>query len=240
MLPADLLTRYGLPEDEALKAIEYVVTRTLTNAFRTHLSVRVNSLLEITSFPRSGAPFEITKEAVSRKLRRHLVYMVELELQKRQALFEAVGLIDLRRKCIAGEISRIAADGTLCITFEIAELFTHLAISGECPVRHQPPAERDRYRVGEVREFLVTSVVPIIVNKRSARVRIRLSRASKEFPARLLTERTGIAGIECRRRILGGFSDIVTPARLPKEAINSVGKELGEHLNVFVAKASNR
>ena len=39
MLPADLLTRYGLPEDEALKAIEYIVTRILTTTFRTHLSV---------------------------------------------------------------------------------------------------------------------------------------------------------------------------------------------------------
>lgn len=240
MLPADLLIRYGLPESEALKAIEFAVTKTLTNAFHTHLSVRVNQLLEITAFPRQGAPVEITPESVSRKLRRHLVYRVELELQKRQAVIEAVGLIDIRKKCITGQINRIADDGTLCVTLEFADLFRNFVISGECPVRHQPPFERNRYRIGEMRKFLITSVVPIVINDRSSRVRIRLSRTSWDLPARLLTELSGISGISCRRRVAGAFSDIVTTTRIPKDAIIAVGKELGEHLNVFLQKADQR
>ena len=55
-----------------------------------------------------------------------------------------------------------------------------------------------------------------------------------------LRERTGIDGITCRRRVAGVFCNIVTPTRIPKEAINTVGKELGEHLNVFISQASKR
>lgn len=240
MLPAELLTKYGLPEAEALGAIEYAIARTLTSALRTNLSVRINGKLEITAFPPHGEPAEIPLEAISRKLRRHLIHRVELELQKRQALLEAEELKELLRKNVHGEISRVADEGTLNVTLEIADVFRHLILPGECPVRHQPTHERGSYRIGDVKEFFITSVAPIIVNGKSARVRICLSRTSKELPALLLMERTGVAGIECRRRVAGGFSDIVTPTRIPKDAINSVGKELGEHLNVFIAKAPQK
>lgn len=240
MMPIELLTKYGLDESEAVKAIELAIARTLTRTFRTTFTVRIDSRLEMTMFPADGEPVDIPPEKISRKLHRHILHNVELELQKRQVLRDAEELEELRGKTLSGEISRISEDGTLHVDLEIADGFRHLILTGECPLRYQPPHEKGRYQRGEVREFFISSILPVVVNHRSARTRIRLSRITKELPALLLQEQTGIYGIECRRRVAGGFSNIVTPARLPKEAINHVRKELGEHLNVFISQTSTR
>lgn len=237
MIPADLLKKYHLPEEHAMAAIEVAIARTLTEALRTSLSVRFDGDLEIRAFPAHGKPVAIFPAKISRKLRRYLFHQVELELQKRQALHEAAELKQLRGVNVTGEISRITADGTIHVTLEIADFFRRLILSGEYPVRCQPPRERGRYRIGEVLEFHVNKVVPIITRGRTARVRIWLSRTAKDLPVLLLRERTGIGGIECRRRVAGEYSDIFTPAWIPKDVIKSVGKELGEHLNVFLEKA---
>lgn len=52
-----------------------------------------------------------------------------------------------------------------------------------------------------------------------------------------LQERSRIAGITCIERVSGAYSSVVTPARIPKEIINSVGKELEEHLHVSIQEA---
>ncbi len=240
MLPADLQTKYGLQEAEVLEAIEVAIARALTVAIQKNLAVRIGNGLEITVFPDQGEPMQLSPSTIKRKLRRYILHHVELELQKRQVMREAEELKELRGKNVPGEISRIADNGTLSVALEIADVFRHLILAGECPVRYQPPHERGRYRIGEVREFYISSVLPIVANGRSAHLRIRLSRITKELPALLLQERTGIYGIECRRRVAGGFSNIITPVRIPKDAINAVGKELGEHLNVFISQASKR
>jgi hypothetical protein len=240
MVPVELLTKYGLKEADALEAIEFAITRTLTRALRTNFAVRLNGRLEITIYPLNGEPVELPLEEISRKLQRHILHNIELELQKRQVLREAEELEELRGKSLPGEISRIADDGTLHVDLEIVDLFHRMILAGECPERYQPPHEKGRYQIGEVREFFISSILPVVVNGRSARTRIRLSRITKELPALLLQERTGIYGIECRRRVAGGFSNIITPARLPKEAINYVGKELGEHLNVFISQTAKK
>ncbi|WP_088534190.1 hypothetical protein [Geobacter sp. DSM 9736] len=237
MITAELLSKYSLPEEQARSAIEVAIARTLTREMQISFSVKYDGKLEITAFHTHGKPAVIPAEAINKKLFRHVRYQVELELQKRQALFEAEQLKQLRGVNVTGQISRILIDGTLVVTLEIADLFRCLILSGECQVPFQPPRERGLYRIGQVLEFYVTKVVAIAAGHWSARVHIRLSRTARDLPARLLRERTGINGISCRRRIAGAFSDIVSTARIPKEAIVAVGKELGEHLNVFVEQA---
>jgi len=240
MIPGELLTKYGLREADALDAVEVAIARALTHAFKKNISVRINDRLEITAFSHRGEPIEISTGEIDRKLQRHILHLVELELQKRQTLRESEDLEELRGKTLPGEISRITDDGTLHVDLEIVDLFSRIVLSGECPERYQPLHEKGRYQTGEVREFFISSILPVVVNGRSARTRIRLSRITKELPALLLQERTGVYGIECRRRVAGGFSNIITPARLPKEAINYVGKELGEHLNVFISQTAKK
>ena len=47
MLSADLLNKYGLPEDEIVDAVECAVARTLMAAFQRTVTVRAEGELEI-------------------------------------------------------------------------------------------------------------------------------------------------------------------------------------------------
>ena len=236
MLPADLQHDYDLPENDMLEVVEVTMTRVLTKALQMNVNVVMGSEPRITAYPVGGEPIAIPAEAIERKLRRHLRHEVELELQSRRTLLESQRLMSLRGTVACGEISRIAKDGALLVSLEIADCHRRLILTGECPVRYQAPHERGRYSRGEVRQFYITSVLPVLINGRSSKVRILLSRTSMALPPLLLQEQSRIAGIHCRRRIPGGFSDIVTPCRIPKEMINNVGKELGEHLHVSLQR----
>ena len=232
MLPADLPAGNDLPESEILDAVEIATIRVLSGALRVNVSVTLNEQMRITAYSETGEPSAVPTKAISRKLRRHLLHQIELELQKRRTLIEAERLKELRGAVAPGEIARIAADGALVVTLEIADYYRRLILAGECPVRSQPLHERGRYSIGSVKQFYITSVVPVMVNRKSSKVRILLSRTSKELPRLLLQERSRVSGIQCRKRIPGGYSNIVTLTRISKDAINAVGKELGEHLNV--------
>lgn len=238
-LPAEILSESGLPTDEAMDAVEVAIARTLTDALRSHVCVRIDGHLEIVVYPTGDEePVKISLDDINGKLRRHLLYQIKLELQKRRTLNEADRLKELRGYSAPGEISRIADDGTLIVSLEIADHYRRLVLCGFCPVRFQPHHELGRYSIGSVKEFYISSVVPVMVNKRYSKVRILLSRTSKELPRLLLQERSRIAGIRCLKRIPGAFSSIVTPLRIPKHIINSVGKELKEHLHVSVQEAN--
>lgn len=236
MLSADLLHKYGLPEDEIVDAVECSVAKTLTAAFHKRVVVRAEGELEIIAYPVLGHPVDVPLKSISKKLRRHIIHNVEAELQKRQIVQESRILQDLRGRVFTGSVGRIGLLGTLHVTLEIDDVFKPLILFCECPLRCQPPHERSRYRVGEQRSFLVTSVRPVMVSEDVAKVRIILNRTSRAFPALLLENLTGISGIECRRRIAGGFCELVTPVRVPKASINTVGKELKEHVQVLVAQ----
>lgn len=235
MKSADILSESGLTGNETLDAIEVAVARTLTRALQTNVTVRVEDQLQILVYPPGGgAPTALTFGDIDRKLRRHVQHQVDLELQLRKTLNEAEHLKKLRGYTAPGEITRVGDDGSLIVILEIADHFRRLILSGICPTRLQPKHERGRFHPGAVKEFHITSVVPVMVNQRSTKVRVQLSRISKELPQLLLQERSRISGIQCLKRIPGAYSTIVTPARIPKDIINSVGKELEEHLHVSI------
>ncbi len=237
MNTAEIISESGLTKDDALDAIEVAVARTLTHALRSNVAVRIKDHLQIIVYQPGGAPTALSFTDIDRKLRRHVQHQVELELQRRKTLDEAGHLKELRGYTAPGEITRISGDGSLIVTLEIADHYRRLILSGICPLRFQPTHERGSYLLGTMKEFHVTSVVPVMINHRSSRVRVQLSRSSKQLPQLLLQERSRIHGIVCLKRIPGAFSSIVTPIRIPKDIINSVGKELQEHLYVSVQEA---
>jgi hypothetical protein len=236
-LPLEFLNKNELPAHESLDAIEVAITRVLTSALRTAVSVRINDQqLDITAYPMSGAPIKINMDSINRKLRRHIFYQVELELQLRNTLIEAKRLKELRGNIAQGEVYKVTDIGTLLISLEIADFYRRLILIGECPYRFQPRHERHRYCIGDIKQFYITSILPVMINKRLTKVRILLSRTSKEIPKLLLQERACISGIRCMKRIPGSYSKIVTQKYIPKDVINTVGKELGEHLHVSIFK----
>lgn len=238
MNTAEIISKCGLYGDDALNAIEVAVTRTLTHALQTNVTVRIEDQLQILVYPADGgAPTALEFDNIDRKLRRHVQHQVELELQLQKTLNEADHLKELRGYSTLGEILRVDGNGSLIVVLEISDNYRRLILSGICPARFQPKHERGSYLPGTVKEFHITSVVPVMVNHKSTRVRVLLSRISKELPQLLLQERSRIYGIRCVKRIPGAFSSIVTPSRIPKDIINSVGKELEEHLHVSVQEA---
>lgn len=234
---AEIISESGLTEADALDAIEVAIARTLTHALKINVTVRIKDQMQILVYAPSGAPTALSFTDIDRKLRRHVQHQVELELQMRKTLNEAGKLKELRGYTAPGEITRISGNGSLIVTLEIADHYRRLILSGICPLRFQPIHERSSYLLGTVKEFHVTSVVPVMIDHRSSRVRVQLSRSSKQLPQLLLMERSRIYGIVCLKRIPGAFSSIVTPTRIPKDIINSVGKELQEHLYVSIQEA---
>ena len=229
----------GLSHNE-INSIEVAMTKTLTSVLRQNVIVRIDEQLEIVVFAaENGEPRRIVIDSLNKKLRRHLLHQIEREIEQGRILNEARILKELRGSTIKGEISNIADDGSLFVTLQIADCYRKLILGGTCPVRFQPNHERGRYTIGSEKVFCITSVVPVTSNN-SAKVRILLSRTSRELPSLLLQELSQIDGIKCLKRIPGGFSNLVTPLRIPKDIINTVGKALEEHINVSIlAKYGN-
>ena len=142
-LPAEILSESGLPTDEAMDAVEVAIARTLTGALRSNVCVKIDAQLEIVAYPSgNGEPIKISLDDINGKLRRHLLYQIKLELQKRRTLNEADRLKELRGYSAPGEISRIAEDGALIVSLEIADYYRRLILCGVCPARFQPLHER--------------------------------------------------------------------------------------------------
>ena len=237
MIPENLLVKYGLLEDDAASAIEEAISNVLSRAFKMDVSVHIDVGLEILALARacigSQDPEPIEIANISRQLKRQIRYQIERELEKRQSLREWDLLRSMRGLPIAGEVMKVARDGNVTVALEVEDHFRSLILTGTCASRQIPLKERGLLQIGTKRTFLVTSVLPVR-EKDKSKVLIRLSRTSRALPASLLRETTGEASIRCRRRIAGAFSEIETTRRIPKEAIQAVGKELGERIIVRV------
>lgn len=238
MIPYDLLTKYGLPEEQAREAIETAVTYVLSAAFGADFLVQGQDSLEAYCLPfQNHPPRRIDLARLSRQLQRQIRFQIERELEKRQALHEWAVLSALRGRPVTGEIRRNSRS-EVTVALEIEDHFSKLALTGVCPVRYLPPKERMSLAVGDVKSFLVTSVLPVMEKGRS-KVLIRLSRTSRALPETLLRERTGEESVRCVRRIAGAFSRIESAKRLPRESIQEVGNELKERIIVRVVEEKN-
>jgi hypothetical protein len=239
VIPPDLLQKYGLPENLAADAIETAITRVLSTAFRMDMLVRVQGSLEIYALSASDLPpRSIEPAGLSRQLQRQVRFQIERELEKRQALHERETLSSLRGRLVTGEIRQISSTGEATVALEMEDHFSRLALTGVCPVRYLPPKERQTMAVGDVKSFLVTSVLPV-QKKGRAKVLIRLSRTTKTLPEALLREQTGETTVRCVRRIAGAFSEIETIKKLPREAIQAVSSELKERIIVRIVEGKN-
>jgi hypothetical protein len=229
MISRDLLTKYDLPADEAALAIEEAISGILSRAFNMEIIANVGEGLEVIALDDR----RIDPATLSRQLKRQIRYQIERELEKRQSLREQEYLRSLRGRIIFGDVRKVSTNGDLTIALEVEDRFRSLILTGICPVRQVPPHERGCLHIGAKKQFLITSVLPVL-EKDKAKVLIRLSRTSRILPENLLREKTGEQSIRCQRRIAGAFSEIETSQRIPREVIQSVSNELGERIIVRV------
>lgn len=228
-LREEILTRYSLPSDEAIEAARFAIEHTLTQEFNTPVSVAINGSIHLSLLKDSGQVTLSTSD-INNKLRRHLLYNIDTELQVRQTLREHIYLRQLIGKTVYGQVRRVGQGGKLFVEMELDDIFSKMLLMGECPADKQISREVP-YRIGEVLTFAVTSVLPV-ADEKSAWVRIRLSRSYIDLPALMLKEKSGIERIKCIKRNPGRECWIVSEKRIPKSIINEVGKELREHINV--------
>jgi len=236
MISHDLLNKYNLPKEQVADAVETAISRTFSTMFRMEVLVRLDNKLEVIAINRAQAdaePIQIDPTRISRQGKRQLRHQIKLELEKRQSLHECNHLQSLRGRAIMGEIRKVAANGEVTVALEVDDHFRQITLTGVCPGRYLPPKERGCFNLGEIRAFLVTSVLSVQKQGRF-KVQIRLSRTSKALPEILLRQSTGIQSIRCIKRIAGAFCEIETEKFIPKDMIISVGRELKERIIVRV------
>ena len=235
-LPVDIIGASGLTEAETRNSVEMAIVKVLTPVLKASVIAKYGDELDITVYPyASGEQLKIDVNNFSSDVKRLIQRQIEFEINRRKTLNEADCLKDLRGKTAIGEISRVAEDGALFVALEIPDYYRRMILNGICPLRYQPSHERNHFRTGDVKEFYITSVVPVVSRRRAAKVRIMLSRSSCELPALLLQERSKISGIQCLKRLPGSFSSLISPMRISKDDIQCVSKELNEYLFVTVS-----
>ncbi len=239
MISRDLLIKYDLPAPEAALAVEEAISRVLTRSFNLDILVNIGDELEIFTVRDGLQSDRIRLDTLSRQLKRQIRYQIEQELEKQQSLREQEYLRTIRGRCLLGEVRKVSRNGDLTLSLDVEDHFRSLILTGVCPARQVPPHERGRFHPGARKSFLITSVLPVL-ERDKAKVLIRLSRTSKALPESLLREKTEGLSIRCRRRIAGAFSEIETSQRIPKEAIQAVGKELGERIIVRVVASQEK
>jgi hypothetical protein len=232
---AEILSKYGeLSESTLLDAIEIGATRALKRALKASIVVSYKEQLEITMLGAWGESFEITPKQIGKRLQRSMLHEIEREIGIRQVLAESAKLKYLRGMVVPGVIRKIRGDNIL-VEMELEDQFARYILLGVCPYRDQPVHERKVYRTGDIRKWYVTGVLPVQARERTMIV-VRLSRRSRELPAILLREKSGLERIFCIKRIPGALSHITADRHIPKQFINEVGKELQESIDVRIVK----
>ena len=241
MIPpiADLMKKYrDLTHEDIIKSIELAMAKSLSKLYGFPFVAEINDSDSspktiFTGLPTRGEPIIVKPENITARFHKTMVIDIEDELARRQAVAESVSLKTLRGQVIEGYVVKTVENGGVLVEMDLSDFFREIILLGICPKGHQPRHEMGKYCIGERKDWFVTSVLPIKTNDRS-QVLVRLSRTSTKLPEMMLREKTGNQQILCTRRIPGGVSWITTKTRIPKSEINSVGKELREHLNVTI------
>lgn len=239
----ELKQRYpGLLIDDIYEGIELATMRVMSQLHRCPASVVVeNDDIHVTLYSDSGQKLIVLKDMnkkskLTKEAKRRLLDEIELELMAKQSCSEARQLGSLRGSCVTGQIEKIHPDGSLVVRIQVHEAYRSFEFYADCPISQQPRHERGSYQVGQCREFMVVYVQPVS-NGRHAKVRLRVSRAARELPSRLLSKLTGLNGIKCEKRDPDGRSILLSRFSIHRSDIMAVAHELNE---MVVIKWANR
>lgn len=231
---SELKERYpGLLLEDIYEGVELAAMRVMGQLHRCPASVVIEGEeLHVTLYSDQGQKDLILKDLnkkskLAKESKRRLIDEIELELMARQSCSEARQLGSLRGGVVTGQIEKVRPDGSLVVRIQTYETYRTFEFYGECPISQQPRHERGSYQVGQVREFMVVYVQPVS-NGRHAKVRLRVSRAARELPSRILARLTGLTGIKCERRDPDGRSVLTSRFNIHRNDIEAVARELGE------------
>jgi hypothetical protein len=229
----ELALKHRLSPEETLSIMAAALSDSLTRAFRRRVITcldgeRLRIYKEENNW---GGVREIDYRDLSRDDIRLFRSRFEKDLMKKKAFDEHEYLSTLQGTIVRGVIDRVLDDGSLFVLFFIEELFSSRELYALCPINLQSPRERRALKRGEARFFFVSSVRLVRI-ERVFRHDIRLSRTNPRLVEALLMKLSGHGGIRCVRRIAGKMSLIVSTAKIPRETVKAVSRELGERIVV--------
>ena len=232
-LCSELALKHRLSPEETLSIMATALSDALTTAFRRRVITCLDGdRLRIYKEEKSGDGIrEIDYQGLRKYDIRLFRRRFEKELMKKKALDEHEYLSTLQGTIVRGVIDRVMDDGSLFVLFFIEELFSSRELYALCPLHDLSQRERGALRRGEARFFFVSSVRLVQIHG-IFRHEIRVTRTTPRLTEALLIKLSGHKGIRCVRRIAGKMSLVVSTTKIPREAVEAVGRELGERIVV--------
>lgn len=234
---------YALPLDVAKSTVAAAVGDSLSaSSPLQHAAEYEGYDLIIRAFDPSRGWFEINTETLNKRIVRNVTFAVHRALEKAVAFRIQNVANQYLHGVVQGSVSRIEADGTLLIDFSLDNPATGetFLVLGRCPVKDQPPHERDKYKRGDSLKWYLKRSEVVNVRK-IPRLEVLLSRTSLEFAACLLRENNYDCGgemvkVECVRRVSGAFAMFRISGKVERDAILRTGAELKERIRFVPPK----
>ena len=232
-LPTEVFAKYGaLPEEELLDGIEVATVRALQSVTGCSATAIIDPAAGLLITLLNGEQQkQLRLGDIRRGAKRALLQEIELELMCRQTLIEARQINHLRGKIVTGTVDHIDQDGNATVCIDLMDAYAPVLIHADYPVAQQPAHERTGLSLGQAQQYFVSNITPVS-NGKTAKVKVIVSRSARALPACMLSHLSGLSGIRCLKRIPGGYCRVVTQQRIDKQIINTVGKNLREHIEV--------
>ena len=235
LLPNDLSDKYKyLAMDDIYAGIELAAIRVSKIMLGKTVQANVaEDCLHLYNLD-SGQVKELNLKGLRRIIGKPLTEEIEMELMRRDAIAESHRFSKMRGGIVTGEIAGRKPNG---------EYSVHVLMSGSPPLEfyavlpNSQQCDNDRrrglYNIGTALSFYLYTT-QVRANPNRVWVQHILSRTTKDFACVLLERISGVSAKDmiCTERIPGERSTIITKTRIPKECINTVGKELRETLHV--------
>lgn len=234
---AELAERYELSPDVANICVRQGMKQALEDAFKTEIEVSIKSgQARIFSFAADGRCREIPHEDLEPNILRHIMYSVRNELTTESDHQIHRLLTCHENTIIRGAISGHGSKGSVRAEVMLKAGDEFRTFTAVCSRRNIPHHERGTYNIGKSLWFYI-STIKATRSKKTSRLEICLSRTTKTLPELLLRQfyiakRGKDIGVECIRRMAGGFSQVKLDSYVPPEILRAVSDELGEAIRV--------
>jgi hypothetical protein len=233
---------YGIPEETVKAELLKSLSNSLSAVFGAEIEVLSSEAdtLEIYSYRDSSGDLQVRSLPIS-SIGRHAIRRIRRDLSLSLAKIRVLRDYDLSRdligRVVEGIIMKAVNHGSLSIRLHANGPYNPRSMVGSCPYRFQTPKERGTYRPGDVLSFQVLKVTPVMENG-MPRLEITLGRNGRELVEGLIIKRVWEnpsckdVKTRCVKRIAGAYSEVVSTAPIPRDAIKSVSDELKEYIRV--------
>ena len=234
---SSFIDRYGLSRGEVMAEIEKSFSDILSR-WHGRETIVLFSDDQLTAFGYIKTDGKVTQVPVDLTTMRgwnSVKRILDTNLGRAAILKETATCKRKERQMRWGEIVRKQSNGGFHVEIEIEE---GVPITSYCPNNYVGVHERGSLMAGQKRAFHIRRVEPVYL-RQTPRLKVTVDRVSKTLVERLLQSKaSGNVQIRCRNRYVGQKSFVESSAFLPREVILAASRELGEHIQVRVIKAT--